>query len=334
MSVERTFLPALTLRHYPIQVHVLSVSSLKGGVGKTTVALGLASAAFARGLRTLVVDLDPQCDASTGLGAVSEFRETSAEVLENPKHNVVHRSIVASSWSKIRSGKIDVMIGSARLLAFDKPNPTLKDVWKLEEALSRVEKDYDLVIIDTPPSINGLTRTAWVSSDRVLIVTEPAIFSVVAAERAMRAIEELRKGLTPRLKALGVVINRVRPKSKEHEFRIQELNDLFGDELIKVQIEERSTIQQAQGAARAIHTWPGEQAAEISEIFDELLDGAMVSFAQPVDKRAVKSERRFAKLSQIMRGQKFNDALAAEKAGLSPEQTLDEVISELVADED
>ncbi|MFM5904008.1 MAG: ParA family protein, partial [Microbacteriaceae bacterium] len=51
-------------------MHVLSVSSLKGGVGKTTVALGMASAAYARGLRTLVVDLDPPCDATTGLGAI------------------------------------------------------------------------------------------------------------------------------------------------------------------------------------------------------------------------------------------------------------------------
>lgn len=310
-------------------MHVLSVSSLKGGVGKTTVALGLASAAFARGLRTLVVDLDPQCDASTGLGAVGEFRETCADVLENPKHNIVSRSIVASSWTKIRPGNIDVMLGSPRLLAFDTPNPTLKDVWKLEEALSRVEKDYDLVIIDTPPSINGLTRTAWVSSDRILIVTEPGIFSVVAAERAMRAIEELRKGLTPRLKALGVVINRVRPQSKEHEFRINELNELFGPELMKVQIEERATVQQVQGAARAIHTWPGEQAAELAAIFDQLLDGALESFQQPVDKRAVKSERRFAKLSRIMRGQKLDDVLLDEAIDKAKAEDPLEVILEL-----
>jgi septum formation inhibitor-activating ATPase MinD len=213
------------------------------------------------------------------------------------------------------------MQGSPRLIAFDTPNPTLKEVWKLEEALSRVEKDYDLVIIDTPPSINGLTRTAWVSSDRILIVTEPGIFSVVAAERAMRAIEELRKGLTPRLKALGVVINRVRPQSKEHEFRINELTELFGPDLLKVQIEERATVQQVQGAARAIHTWPGEQAAELAAIFDQLLDGALESFQQPVDKRAVKGERRFAKLSRIMRGQKLDDVL------------LDEALSKAVTDE-
>jgi len=287
-------------------VHVLSVSSLKGGVGKTTVALGLASAALAKGLRTLVVDLDPQCDATTGLGAIGEFRETCADVLESPKHSVVLRAIVSSSWTKVRPGNIDVMLGSPRTIAFDTPTPTLRDVWKLEEALSRVEHDYDLVIIDTPQSINALTRTAWVSSDRVMIVTEPGIFSVAAADRAMRAIQSLRDGLTPRLQPLGVVINRVRPNSKEHEFRIQELTDLFGPELLKVQIEEKSTIQQAQGAARAIHTWPGEHAAELSRQFDQLLAGALESFNQPMNRKSIKNHKRFARLMRIMRGQKWS----------------------------
>ena len=289
----------------------MSVSSLKGGVGKTTVALGLASAAFARGLRTLVVDLDPQCDASTGLGAIGEFRETVADVLQNPKHNIVHRSIVASTWGKVQSGHIDVMIGSPRALKFDTPNPTIRDVWKLEEALSRIEKDYDLVLIDTPPSINGLTRTAWVASDRVLIVSEPSIFSVVAADRAMRAIEELRKGLTPRLQALGVVINRLRPQSKEHEYRANELAEMFRENLLTVQIEERATIQQAQGAARPIHTWPGDHAAELANIFDKILGTALQSFQQPDSKR-IKQDKKYSRISKIMRGQNLDAVLELE----------------------
>ena len=261
-------------------MHVLSVSSLKGGVGKTTVALGLASAAFARGLRTLVVDLDPQCDASTGLGAIGEFRETVADVLQNPKHNIVHRAIVSSTWGKVQSGHIDVMIGSPRALQFDTPNPTIRDVWKLEEALSRIEKDYDLVIIDTPPSINGLTRTAWVASDRVLIVTEPGIFSVVAADRAMRAIEEIRQAITKRVQPLGILINRFRPASKEQEFRVNELRDMFGHYILDGYLEEKAYLQQSQGAARPIHTWPGEGAAVIADFFTDLLSTAQKAFEE------------------------------------------------------
>ena len=258
-------------------MHVLSVSSLKGGVGKTTVALGLASAAFARGLRTLVVDLDPQCDATTGLGAIGDFRETSADVLQSPRHNVVHRSIVASSWAKVHAGNIDVMIGSPRVLMFDTPQPTLKDVWKLEEALARVEKQYDLVIIDTPPSINGLTRTARVSSDRVLIVSEPSFFSVVASDRAMKALDEIARNINKRLKAVGVLVNRFQPQSQEHLFRINELTEMFGSELLPVRLEERAAMQQATGAARPIHSWPGETAAALAGQFDQVLDLVLAS---------------------------------------------------------
>ncbi len=259
-------------------MHVLSVSSLKGGVGKTTVALGLASAAFARGLRTLVIDLDPQCDATTALGAIGDFRETSADVLQSPRHNVVHRSIVASTWSQVHAGNIDVMIGSPKVLMFDTPQPTLSDVWKLEEGLSKIEKQYDLVIIDTPPSINGLTRTAWVSSDRVLIVTEPSFFSVVASDRAMKAIAEISSKINKRLKPVGVLVNRFQPQSQEHQFRINELEEMFGADLLPVRLEERAAMQQAQGAARPIHSWPGETAQALALQFDSVLDIVLGSF--------------------------------------------------------
>ncbi len=167
-------------------MHVLSVSSLKGGVGKTTVALGLASAALNKGLNTLIIDLDPQCDATSGLAAVNEFGASVAEVLQNPKLPAIRRAIVSSSWQ--RGSKMDVMVGSPRSLLLDNPAPTVADVWKLEEVLTQIEEDYDLVIIDTPPSINALTRTAWVASDRVIIVTEPSLYSVIAADRARKAI--------------------------------------------------------------------------------------------------------------------------------------------------
>ncbi len=80
-------------------VHVLSVSSLKGGVGKTTVTLGLASAAFSRGLRTLVVDLDPQADVSTGMDIQVAGHLNVADVLASPKEKIVRAAIAPSGWT-------------------------------------------------------------------------------------------------------------------------------------------------------------------------------------------------------------------------------------------
>ncbi|MGO1435633.1 MAG: ParA family protein [Canibacter sp.] len=256
-------------------MHVISVSSLKGGVGKTTVALGLASASFSRGLRTLVVDLDPQSDVSTGLDVSAGEQTNISDVLADPKR--IRDAIVSSGWNQHHEGHIDLLLGSPSAINFDGPHPSAREIWRLEEALSEVEKDYDLVIIDCAPSLNALTRTAWAASDRVLVVTEPGLFAVAAADRALRAIDELRRGVSPRLEPLGIVINRARLKSAEHQFRIRELREMFGSLVVEPLLPERTSIQQAQGAAKPLHIWPGEATQEMASHFDELLDLAIAS---------------------------------------------------------
>jgi cellulose biosynthesis protein BcsQ len=271
-------------------------------VGKTTVALGLASAALSRGLRTLVVDLDPQSDATTALGATREMKLSCAEVLKLPKHSNVVRAIVASDWESPSVGVMDLLPGSPKVVEFDSPTPTKRDLWRLEEALSRVESEYDLVIVDTPPSLNGLTQLAWTASDRVLIVAEPSIFSVLAADRAMRAITEISKQTAGRLQALGVLINRYIPASKEHQFRLAELEQLFGSDLLSVAIEEHSAIQQAQGAARPIHSWPGDVAVNTGKSFELVLDKLFQSQSLDPSKRSSKRNTRVLKGAKIRRG--------------------------------
>lgn len=290
-------------------MHVLSVSSLKGGVGKTTVALGLASAALNRGLRTLVVDLDPQSDATTALGATRELKATCAEVLKLPKHSNVHKAIVVSDWETLSGGVMDLLPGSPKVVEFDSPTPTKRDLWRLEEALSRVETEYDIVIIDTPPSLNGLTQLAWTASDKVLIVAEPSIFSVLAADRAIRAIAEISKQTSGRLQALGVLVNRYIPASKEHQFRYAELEQLFGTKLLSVAIEEHSAIQQAQGAARPIHSWPGEIASKVAQKFENILEKVFESPTVGRDSRSGKRVRRLDKSVRIKRGSSLDAIL-------------------------
>jgi cellulose biosynthesis protein BcsQ len=259
-----------------------------------------------------VVDLDPQCDATTGLGAIGEFSETIADVLANPKHSTTHRAIVSSTWTKLHPGTIDVLVGSPKSQAFDSPSPTINEIWRLEVALSKVERDYDIVIIDTPPSINGLTRTAWVASDRVIIVSEPSLFSVVAADRTTHALDELSKGLTPRLKTLGILINRFRPQSAEGDFRVSELREKYGETILEQVIEERTVLQQAQGAGRPIHGWPGESAIEIAHVFDQVLGTAQESFGETTQNKTTKTSRKVLRLNRVMRGQSLDEVLKSE----------------------
>jgi len=252
-------------------MRVVSVSSLKGGVGKTTVTLGLASAAFAEGLRTLVIDMDPQSDASTGLDVIVGKHLNIADVLTQPRTSVIRQAIVTSGWTKSHRGTVHLLLGSPQVMRFDTPTLTKREIWRLEEILASIENDYDLVLIDCPPSLNGLTRMAWTASDQVIVVTEPGLFSVAATQRAFKAVDELRRGVSPRLKPLGVVVNRVRPQSIEHQFRINEMRELFSSLVIDPIFLERATLQQAQGAATPIHLWPGEAAEETARDFTRLL---------------------------------------------------------------
>lgn len=265
-------------------MRVVSVSSLKGGVGKTTVTLGLASAAFAEGLRTLVIDMDPQSDASTGLDVIVGKHLNISDVLTQPRTSVIRQAIVTSGWTKSHRGTVHLLLGSPQVMRFDTPTLTKREIWRLEEILASIENDYDLVLIDCPPSLNGLTRMAWTASDQVLVVTEPGLFSVAATQRAFKAVDELRRGVSPRLKPLGVVVNRVRPQSIEHQFRINEMRELFGSLVIEPIFLERATLQQAQGAATPIHLWPGEAAEETARDFTRLL-GLIHSEPEPTSSR-------------------------------------------------
>ncbi|WP_083801476.1 AAA family ATPase [Brevibacterium mcbrellneri] len=256
---------------------VLSVSSLKGGVGKTSVTLGLASAALSRGIPTLVVDMDPQADASTGLDVPVNTPADIADVLAAPKSKLVKQAITPSGWVEGKHGVLDVIPGSPRAAEFDRPSLSDRYLKRLREAISRNGSKYRLVLIDCPPSLNGLTRAAWTASQRVLIVTEPGLFSVAAADRALRATDELRRRSAAKLQPLGIVVNRVRPSSREQSFRIQELKDMFGPLVLNPPLSERTVLQQAQGSARPIHEWPGKPASELASAFDSILDRALRS---------------------------------------------------------
>lgn len=251
-------------------VLVLGVCSLKGGVGKTSVTLGLASAALERGLRTLVVDLDPQADSTLSL-ATGPADADLAAVLDSPTAESLAAATAPSAWAE--SG-LDVVVGSAGSARHDGYNGAVADLDRLRFALAWVN-DYDLVLVDCPPSLGGLTRTGLTACDRAVVVTEPGLFSVTAVGRAMRTIDELRRGPAGQLQPLGVIVNRVRARSIEQAFRLDELRGLYGPLVLAPFVPERAALQQAQGAAQPVHAWPGQGARDLAAAFDDLLDRAL-----------------------------------------------------------
>lgn len=253
-------------------VHTVAVLSLKGGVGKTTVALGVASAALRRGTRTLVVDLDPQGNATTSLDP-PYTDATLADVLEDPTRETLKRAIAPSVWSE----DVDVLVGAEELELLNDPDADSDRLANFSRALDELHREplretpYELVILDCPPSLGRLTKSALVAADSALIVTEPTMYAVAGARRALEAIENIRKELNPDLRPIGVLVNKLRVRSYEHQFRIAELRENFGSLVMPTAITDRLAVQQAQGACSPIHEWHSPGAQEIALTFNMVL---------------------------------------------------------------
>lgn len=253
-------------------MHTVAVLSLKGGVGKTTVALGIASAALRRGTRTLVADLDPQGNATTSLDP-PYTDATLADVLETPHRAVLERAIAHSVWSD----DVDVLVGAEELQLLNEPEADPRRLENLSRALDELhrapirDEPYELVILDCPPSLGRLTRSALVAADSALIVTEPTIYAVTGAQRALEAIEKTREENNPGLRAIGVLVNKLRVRSYEHQYRVAELRDSFGSLVMPTGIPDRLAVQQAQGACSPIHEWNSPGAQEIALTFNMVL---------------------------------------------------------------
>ncbi|MGH3821343.1 MAG: ParA family protein [Pseudonocardiaceae bacterium] len=247
-------------------MRTVAVLSLKGGVGKTSVVLGLAGAALSRNIRTLVVDLDPQgnCTATLDPGRT---KSTLADVLADPRRSEIRDAIAPSAWGE----GLDVLVGSEETETHNRPDPDRTRLGHLDHALSELDTPpYRLVLLDCPPSLGQLTRSALVAADRALLVTEPTIYAVAGVQRAFEAVQAEREH-NPDLQPLGVVVNRVRVCSSEHNYRINELREIFGPLVLPTVLPDRSAVQQAQGAGQSIQHWGTPGAREVAVAFDVLL---------------------------------------------------------------
>lgn len=247
---------------------VIAVLSMKGGVGKSTVALGLASAAWQRDLRCLVIDLDPMANSTMVLGA-DDAEFTANDVLADARPGVAADAVVHSGWGR----RIDLIAGERGL-----EHRTITDgrasAQRLRTALATLPRAYDIVVIDCPPSLGELTQNALHAADRAVVVTEPSPFALHGAREAVTAVDVVTEA-NPRLRVCAVVVNRLRPDDREHRVVAAEVAAAFGPLVFDPPLPDCAGVPAAQRAASPLHAWNAPGTRALCEAFDDLLDAAL-----------------------------------------------------------
>jgi chromosome partitioning protein len=239
--------------------HTIAVLSQKGGTGKTTTVRTLTDALRRAQLRTLAIDLDPQGNLSDYFDVPPDAQPTIAEVLSghNTLSQAIHADVVPANLS----------LAEAELMLGGKMGRELT----LRRALAKGMTDYDVVMIDCPPSLGLLTVNALVAADYALITAEAQYFALQGVEQAMEVIDLARDSLNPSLSLLGIVLNLADMRTVHSREALAALRESFGEKVFDSVI--RSSIAYAESAERAtsILDHRPDLGADYLALADELL---------------------------------------------------------------
>src|SRR5689334_7134470 len=225
---------------------ILALANQKGGVGKTTTAINLGTALAAIGERVLIVDLDPQGNASTGLGIDRRSRSTStydvligeAPLRDSVVPTAVPRLHIATSTMDL-SG-LELELGTTPGRAF-----RLRDAIAALNNDATQDTDYTYVLIDCPPSLNLLTVNAMAASDAILVPLQCEFFALEGLSQLLQTVEQVKTTLNPNLSIHGIVLTMFDSRNNLSNQVVADVRQFMGNKVYKTMIPRNVRISEA-----------------------------------------------------------------------------------------
>jgi chromosome partitioning protein len=229
---------------HPKKPRILVVANQKGGVGKTTTAINLGTALAAVGQPTLVIDIDPQGNASTGLGIHRQDRKlTTYEVLTGQAN--LADAVVRTRIPGLSLVPATVDLSGAELELADMPrrNFILRDA--LEEYSVHGENSFSYILIDCPPSLTLLTLNAMAAADAVMVPLQCEFFALEGLSQLMKTIELVRNKLNPTLEIQGVVLTMFDKRNKLSDQVAADVRETLGEKVYTTVIPRNVRVSEA-----------------------------------------------------------------------------------------